>query len=238
MSYQLISTPAQASADIQRTAARRYISGANQGQERTMYRAALNMSLKGSRPAGSRAVVVSRFNEDTSWTGELQNVALTVYDKGEGNGPNKLANIGREAHTYFTHIVNNYDNLADVTFFLQGWPFDRSSNIIEALNNLSHFDFIEFGSDILETGPLDKMMARFYDHIFEAVCPATPWEFRANSQFGVSKRRIRARSAAFYRRCMVACEVGIPGLPGIEPASMPYLFEQVWKRIFGDRGDD
>ena len=28
-------------------------------------------------------------------------------------------NIGREGHTYLTHIINNYDNLADLTIFMQ-----------------------------------------------------------------------------------------------------------------------
>jgi hypothetical protein len=28
-------------------------------------------------------------------------------------------NIGREGHTYLTHIINNYDNLADLTIFIQ-----------------------------------------------------------------------------------------------------------------------
>ncbi len=30
----------------------------------------------------------------------------------------RLDNVGRESHTYLTHIINNYDNLADATVFL------------------------------------------------------------------------------------------------------------------------
>jgi len=32
----------------------------------------------------------------------------------------KIDNVGRESHTYLYHIINNYDNLADVTIFLPG----------------------------------------------------------------------------------------------------------------------
>lgn len=33
-----------------------------------------------------------------------------------------LPNVGRESHTYLTHIVNKYPNFADVTLFVQGDP--------------------------------------------------------------------------------------------------------------------
>lgn len=32
-----------------------------------------------------------------------------------------LPNIGRESHTYLTYCIENYDNLPDFTFFLQGF---------------------------------------------------------------------------------------------------------------------
>ena len=31
-----------------------------------------------------------------------------------------LENVGREGHTYLYHIINNYDNLKDITIFLPG----------------------------------------------------------------------------------------------------------------------
>ena len=39
-------------------------------------------------------------------------------------------------HTYFTHIVNNYDNLADITLFLPGTLeiFGKKIKAIETLN--------------------------------------------------------------------------------------------------------
>ena len=48
-------------------------------------------------------VVVARFNEDLGWTKALRpDARLFVYNKGE---PRDLPNVGREAHTYFWHII-------------------------------------------------------------------------------------------------------------------------------------
>ena len=74
-------------------------------------------------------IVLARYKEDISWSNIYKNI-VTVYDKSEIPLPlyrssiyNKyitLNNIGREAHSYLYHIVNNYDKLADVTVFSQG----------------------------------------------------------------------------------------------------------------------
>lgn len=63
-------------------------------------------------------LVIARFNEDISWSNCFPSI---IYNKGEyqSNSIN-IKNVGREAHTYLYHIINNYDNLAEVTCFFQG----------------------------------------------------------------------------------------------------------------------
>ena len=80
----------------------------------------------------SIGLVVARYNDDLEWLNDFQDKNLYVYNKGNDtvNNSVKLPNIGREAHTYLTHIINNYDNLDDVTIFTQGNP-DHASNISE-----------------------------------------------------------------------------------------------------------
>lgn len=78
-------------------------------------------------------VVIARYNENLDWAEkEFPNEKITIYNKGEDDIkalPNwnviKLPNIGRESHTYLYHIINNYNNLADRTLFLQGYPYDH-----------------------------------------------------------------------------------------------------------------
>jgi hypothetical protein len=44
-----------------------------------------------------------------------------------------LPNVGREADTYLEHIIQNYDNLADLTIFSQGDPFPHSPDFMKLL---------------------------------------------------------------------------------------------------------
>lgn len=82
-------------------------------------------------PKDSFEVVVARYNEDLSWIlKEFPNDKVTIYNKGKDdlNLPSnyhiiKLPNIGREAHTYIYHIINNYSHLSKRVLFLQGDPF-------------------------------------------------------------------------------------------------------------------
>jgi hypothetical protein len=232
MSFQLIQTPEEAQQVVKDIAGWRPTSGGNKDPERHYYRNALAMALKGFVPTRSRSVVVARYDEDRSWLSELKVQQVHVYNKGNDGFGTKLPNKGREAHTYFKHIADNYDNLTDVVFFLQGWPLDRSAGVIDGVNNLSSFDFVEFGIDILETGEVQEPMISFWEVIFNGPCPRKPWVFRANSQFGVSRERIQQRPRRFYHDCLAACEAG---LPSVKAESMPYLFEQVWNYVFAPR---
>jgi hypothetical protein len=77
-------------------------------------------------------IVVARYNEDIEWTKQFENVI--IYNKGEKIQDVEqimLTNVGREGHSYYRYIVDYYDSLKDNTFFLQGNPFDHSSNIVE-----------------------------------------------------------------------------------------------------------
>jgi hypothetical protein len=75
-------------------------------------------------------IVIARYNEDLNWLKDkpFNKYKSIVYNKGindnfeKYNVKNimKLKNIGRCDHTYLYHIINNYDNLADITFFCPG----------------------------------------------------------------------------------------------------------------------
>ena len=76
-------------------------------------------------------IVISRFNETLEWLKEepFNKYNVLIYNKGYNDNfykPSKLINIikinniGREFHTYFYHIINNYNNLNNITVFLPG----------------------------------------------------------------------------------------------------------------------
>jgi hypothetical protein len=88
---------------------------------------------KGGNAAKEIELVVARYAEDIRWINDFPKgifKRIKIYNKGadldytiEGAEVIKLENIGREPHTYLTHIVNNYDNKDSnelVTLFLPG----------------------------------------------------------------------------------------------------------------------
>jgi hypothetical protein len=79
-------------------------------------------------------VVIASYKEDVSYINRI-NANVIVYDKGERDLGIQLQNVGREAHTYVHHIVNNYKNLPEWTAFIQGNPFDHAPHVLSVIND-------------------------------------------------------------------------------------------------------
>lgn len=92
-----------------------------------------------------KEVIISVYNRDTLWTNQLnKDISIKKYRKGINLNLSDETylpiNVGRDVHTFFYHILNNYDNLSDITFFSQDYPFDHIENYVEIIN--SDVDFI------------------------------------------------------------------------------------------------
>lgn len=81
-------------------------------------------------------LVVARYNEDLEWLKQdpYNKYDVIIYNKGDNDNfykpPKlreiiKLNNLGISIHSYFYHIINNYDNLDDITVFLPGSCMDE-----------------------------------------------------------------------------------------------------------------
>ena len=101
-------------------------------------------------------IVVTRFDENLNYLKNYQKF-LTVYNKGnlDLNLNCKIVkrpNIGNDPESLFYHIVNNWDNLSDITFFCQGDINDRNDQLITYsdfenyinTNDIYFFDFLVF----------------------------------------------------------------------------------------------
>jgi hypothetical protein len=100
-------------------------------------------------------IVISRYDEDLSWC-ENYKKFVTIYNKGEDNISYpfiKLENKGHLADTILRHIINNYDNLADVTFFSHGSYNYRNDQLIKEEGPCHRFfeDFISCDPNTLVT---------------------------------------------------------------------------------------
>ncbi|MBC7636956.1 MAG: DUF3431 domain-containing protein [Acetobacteraceae bacterium] len=89
---------------------------------------------------------MARYNEDLGWLDGLSfQPRVLVYNKGDAIDAPALAalnprataislpNVGRESQSYLHHIVANYDDLADVTIFVQGRINDLGANVFPDL---------------------------------------------------------------------------------------------------------
>lgn len=103
--------------------------------------------------------VVARYNENIDWLKCFQEdtYKFYVYNKGceidkldDNTVVERLPNIGREAHTYLYHIVQNYETIAQnpkhVTFFTQGCVVDHGFTyhfVLRLIEEARSFGFSE-----------------------------------------------------------------------------------------------
>lgn len=185
-------------------------------------------------------IVVARYNENIEWTKQFSNVI--IYNKGiplqNSYEQIFLNNVGREPHTYYKHIFDNYNNLAEYTIFLQGNPFDHSPNLISNLNNYINnkelnIDF-EFLSEWIISCNIKGCihhpglpLIETYEKIFNEKIPNENinFLFGAGAQFIVSRERILQRPKEFYLNIIEILENEMYPLT-------PWVIERFHKLIF------
>uniref|UniRef100_A0A6C0DRL2 Glycosyl transferase CAP10 domain-containing protein n=1 Tax=viral metagenome TaxID=1070528 RepID=A0A6C0DRL2_9ZZZZ len=168
-------------------------------------------------------IVIARYNENIDWVLPFSNVV--IYNKGEKldskyKNVTYLKNVGREGHTFYQHIYENYDCLSDYTMFLQGNPFDHMPHIITVMHYLNEtkidIDFAFISENILKTNlikcpyhighngiiPLNRV---FYE-LFGYYKPDLEYEFGPGNQFIVSKKAIHKKPRDFYLKIVKMLE--------------------------------
>jgi hypothetical protein len=174
-------------------------------------------------------LVVARYHEDIRWLKRFLPLSSIVYDKGDPHGPDALPNVGREAHTYLHHIITHYDDLADITVFLQGDPYAHVPDLDEKIWMLE--DDVQFldlcdqlivedasGEPVHPGLPLGKM----YECLFHRQAPEH-FLCHAAACFAVSRENIRSRPRDFYEhavKLVLEFELG------------PWAIERLWRLIF------
>lgn len=89
-------------------------------------------------------LVVARYEENIDWVKAYSNI-VTVYNKGSnldypGINIITLPNVGREGHTYLTHMMNKLESV-NVTedkkryIYCQGNPFDHNETFLYGVDN-------------------------------------------------------------------------------------------------------
>jgi hypothetical protein len=171
---------------------------------------------------------VAHYREDLSWLKDFSALPVAIYSKG-GSGPNELPNVGREAHTYLHHIIENYDTLADVTVFLQGDPRDHVPDLFEKVWSLDSGTRYRELSELMLVDDRNGRppqpglpLSAFYEKLFGSTAP----EFyccRVGACFAVSRSVVHQHSREFYRHAMNLV---------LNEALGPWCIERLWHFIF------
>jgi hypothetical protein len=186
-------------------------------------------------------IVVARYNEDISWLTPYQDLCV-IYNKGnEIELPNiPLLNMGREAHTYLHHIIENYENLDDITIFTQGNPFDHCPNFVEKIKDIVdkgiESPFVNLSSWVLQVHKLNcsywphhiwpNLVSDLVEFLFGHTIERDIW-FGAGAIFAVKKEAILERPLEFYKKA-------IKTFPQTAYCNgYAYAFERLWPTIFG-----
>ena len=175
-------------------------------------------------------VVVAHYDEDLDWLAP-QAHNCHIYHKGKETKPRfqyqqweKLANVGREGHTYLHHIITNYNRLADVTVFVQGSLKEHTDNhhcyrnIADYVNRTLSEDLVYrsgqiriFWGQIQHVGkwleslkdgrmrPSKYTFGEFYEHVFLSPHPLYII-ISLNGCFAVTRERIQRHPKELYQR--------------------------------------
>ncbi len=120
-------------------------------------------------------IIIARYKEDISYllNDEFKNYHIIIYNKGNEISNQEiinkykiiqLPNVGKCDHTYLHHIIENYDNISDVTiflpasFYLMDYKKNRGLKVIEKANETNNtvFPVTNVGSSVLETDYLNN----------------------------------------------------------------------------------
>jgi hypothetical protein len=197
-------------------------------------------------------IVVIRESGCIEWTKRFKNII--IFNKGEplSNEYNciDIPNIGKEYHTIFTYIYDNYENLDEYIIFITVYEYGFGkicSNMLDKIeyylnnNSNTNFEFIthykeyihtskiinEYEIENLATNVQDayaKICSELFGHVEYIYIYKTE-----GSSFIVSKRTILARSKDFYLKI-------INRLKDSEFTNINYhVIDVIIQKIFTDR---
>lgn len=143
--------------------------------------------------------VVARYNEDTEWFKQepFNKMDMICYNKGPKLPENcfnehcrvvELDNVGRCDHTYLYHIIQNYNNLAPVTFFLPASCMDAHKKQF-TYNVLQHI--LDTKTTVLQGGLLNDVRADLYNFTLDEWKASNPKNLTVNPESDLQKCPVR-----------------------------------------------
>ena len=191
--------------------------------------------------------MVAHYAENLNWLGNLPvTIQQTVYDKNPDAahaGATPLPNVGREAHTYLTHITARYDSLSEWTVFCQGKPFDHAYDFkkrlkawAESNGSLPNFEWLGhiIDTDDANGERLFKQWSKnedqrgldlsgFYQALFNVPSPDL-FTFALGAQFIASRGLLQQKPLSFYQHALNL---------SVQFPDAAHCYERSWNHVFG-----
>jgi hypothetical protein len=216
-----------------------------------------------------KELVIAAYDKNLEWINCIDGtIQVSIYRKGTPLlSPKEILmnkNVGRCVHTFFNHIHANYEQLADITYFVQDFPFDHWSNLYECLNSnveemkkncaIYHEGYIGF--DTLHwrsTQPASFVgtgNVLFSDINGQPNHPGLPlaevweqlfvsempqiFEFNPGGHFAITKQQVHKRSKLFYGKIVNLLENGYVSIKQ-DLDVFPYCIERMENYIFNEK---
>jgi hypothetical protein len=206
-------------------------------------------------------LVIARYQENLNWLDKISDLPslknIFIYEKDPENKihsthkkyrKESLPNVGREAHTYLSHIIKYYEQLNDFTVFVQGHPYGHGINLqghIEFISNSApnsvhslNYSSIHALSGIATENnkheyrhheqyhPHGLHLGYFMDLLFDIRLDTEETvKVTYGAQFAVTKQAILSRPLDFYK---YLCKIVARKKSPVEG----YIFERLWLYIF------
>lgn len=211
-------------------------------------------------------IVVARYNENLAWLNENKDHSIYIYNKGHSpilsppmnSSIIPMDNVGRESHTYLSHIVNNYDSLNTTTVFVQG----NISDHIDRRNIHSPFKHIDvllcsirdgLSQNAITTpkhewfspkptfriltwkkcpqGDSKTQFGDWFTQFIQPNFPEDPFKWYPGALFAVNKRNILQHPKSYYEELLRTVD------HHVAPEAGHYL-ERSWYYMFSLNSDD
>lgn len=193
------------------------------------------------------SLVIARYNEDVVWIDKINKIDknnIYIYNKNDDKYEENiyknimLPNIGRESHTYLTHIINNYNCLTDYVIFCQGKFDDHIGDNFDVLfDRINIFDIKPYNKDFriyaYRSGSLvlnkddftfGQWMEKYIEKDINEIVSKKGFFCNYGAIFCIKKENILSRPIEFYKQLLQQqkennTEVG-------------HFFERAWFYIF------
>lgn len=212
----------------------------------------LNLSISQKRFFSKDCeIVVARYNESVDWLRCFHPSMIRLYNKGlelESIPNTPLPNVGREAHTYLHHIVQNYHKLSPYVMFTQAGitnnegcltnPFEFVTELMESCiynlgisRNYLRYDHVYPTTydmrESKECGSSSMVFGAWFEKFVNRSFETNPKWFKG-AIMCLSRSVIRSRERSYYKRLLETVSYHI------NPEEAYYL-ERSWYYVFQKR---